>query len=992
MSRNNIAGAVHRAIYGAAVLAAVGIPLASMAQDTDAPLEEIITTGTRIVAPGVESASPIFSVGDEEIALQGQPEVERIIRLLPITKPSDGANANNGTAGAATIDLRGLGSQRNLVLVDGKRATPYNYNGIIDTSTIPTALIERIDIITGGASAVYGSDAISGALNFIMKRDFEGVDLRGYYSVSDEDDGDNRSMSLTVGSNLADGRGNVVLNVNWNDRESVLLGARPLGQLGIDTASGANYAEFLAGQAPQPGPAGCGGPGSVVSGGSTTTLPTRVAIAGGSGLGQFREDGTLQGNCSVFNFNPFNYYQTPLDRIGGAAIGYFEINEHAEVYSRINFSNTSVRQQVAASGIFGTTFFTPLSNPLMSDQARNAIITQAELDRNAGLVNEVNSGAPFTNWRDLNTNGVVDAADDLSISYRRRTVEFGERSTTYDNAAFQVLAGVRGSILGEWTYDASFQYGQTERTNVSAGYTNVANIANAVNSVDGVTCRTGGASCVPINLFGGFGAITPEMAAYSSATAIDRQKYEQTIYVASATGPIGLQIPMADNPVQVSVGYEFRDESAVTTPDECWKFAPSSCLGGAGGNILPRAGGFDVNEFFGEAIIPIASGMTGLQQLDLELGIRSSDYSSTGSNTTWKAGVSYRPIESLRFRVMAQEAIRAPNVGELAAPNTTGLTNATLDPCSIANAGNIDAALSALCVSTGMVAAQVGTVEDIVSGQINAFAGTDFNNLPDVETAETLTAGFVWTPDFNAGRIGGLQLSVDYYDIDIADVIGTFTAQEVLDGCYVGAQAAQCDKVRRIGGTLTLPGSGIERFTTNLVNLHAEGIELGVVMGVDLSGAGDLEISFNYNQYLTQESQSSALTPVLDCLGYYGTSCGGPLPESRFIQRTSWNFAEDFQVSYLWRHIGAIDVEPGEASGTFADFRSISSYDYIDLTGSWDVTDQIRLSLAIDNLLGEDPPVVGNEAADTRSNSGNTFPSQYDTIGTIYKFGFNYRF
>ena len=705
-SNNAVRSAVRQAITVGALVTVLGYNPVAVAQDE--VIEEVVVTGTRITVPGIESSSPIYSVGDDEIALQQQPEVERILRLLPITKPADGQNVNNGTVGVASIDLRGLGSQRNLVLVDGKRVTPYNINGIVDTSAIPTALIDRIDIITGGASAVYGSDAISGALNFIMKRNFEGVDLRGYYGVTEESDGDNRNLALTVGSNVADGRGNVVLSVNWSERDGVLLGDRPLGQLGIDTVDGSNYAEFLAGESPEPAPAGCNGPGAVESGGSTTTIPTRVAIAGASGLGQFRNDGSLADNCSVFNFNPFNYYQTPLERFGGSAIGHFEINEHAEVYSRINFSSTNVRQQVGPSGIFGTTMFTPLANPLMSDQARNSIIAQAELDRAAGNINQAgvpDPGSPgdflFENWRDLNANGVVDTADDLLISYRRRTVEFGPRSTGYDNNAFQIVVGTRGTIVNDWNYDVSFQHGESDRTNISAGYTNVANIANAVDSVDGVTCRNGDPSCVPIDLFGGFGSITPEMAAYSSATAIEQQNYQQTIYSGSVSGPIdALQIPWADTPIAVSLGAEYRKEVGSTTPDDCWKLAPNSCLGGAGGNKLPVSGGFDVTEYFGEAIIPIVSGKTGFQQLDIELGFRASDYNPSGTNETWKAGFSWRPIDSLRFRGMVQQAVRAPNVGELAAPNVTALRNATQDPCSVVNAANIDATLEAACIST----------------------------------------------------------------------------------------------------------------------------------------------------------------------------------------------------------------------------------------------------------------------------------------------------
>ena len=327
MTNRNVAHAVRIALVTAGAMSAGLYGATSAAQEK---MEEIVVTGTRIEVPGTVSSSPIYSVGTQEIRLQQQPEVEKILRILPIVKPADGANVNNGTAGVATVNLRGLGEQRNLILMDGKRLTPYNEDGIVDTSVIPTALIERIDIITGGASAVYGSDAISGALNFVMKKDFEGVEFNTDWAQTAENDGDTLTAFFTVGANVADGRGNVVLSVNYTDRDAVLLGARPLGQLGIETSTGAGYAEFLAGQGPTPAPAGCSPEaGATATGGSTTTVPTRVAIAGGPALGQFRDDGTLAANCSVFNFNPFNYYQTPQKRYGGFAMGSFEISEHA---------------------------------------------------------------------------------------------------------------------------------------------------------------------------------------------------------------------------------------------------------------------------------------------------------------------------------------------------------------------------------------------------------------------------------------------------------------------------------------------------------------------------------------------------------------------------------------------------------------------------------------------------------------------------------------
>src|SRR5688572_3716949 len=262
-------------------------------------VEELVVTGTRIRQPGVVSSSPIYSIGAEEIERQQEPELEKILRLLPVTAPSDGQNVNNGTQGAATIDLRGLGSQRTLVMMNGRRTVPFNDDGEVDTSMIPTALIERVDIITGGASAVYGSDAIAGAVNVILKDDFEGVDIRMNTSQTGEQDGQDTWVGVTLGTNAADGAGNIVLSLGYQNRDPILLGARPLGQLGIVTATGAGYSNYLAGTPPTPPPAGCGGPDAVAAGGSGTTVPTRIAIAGGPGLGQFREDRTLLANCSV---------------------------------------------------------------------------------------------------------------------------------------------------------------------------------------------------------------------------------------------------------------------------------------------------------------------------------------------------------------------------------------------------------------------------------------------------------------------------------------------------------------------------------------------------------------------------------------------------------------------------------------------------------------------------------------------------------------------
>jgi outer membrane receptor protein involved in Fe transport len=335
-------------------------------------------------------------------------------------------------------------------------------------------------------------------------------------------------------------------------------------------------------------------------------------------------------------------------------------------------------------------------------------------------------------------------------------------------------------------------------------------------------------------------------------------------------------------------------------------------------------------------------------------------------------------------------------VGELGAPHTTGLDNASSDPCSDGNP-SISPTLQARCIATGMTAGQVGVVQDITAGQINGFFGTDLNNLPNIETADTTTFGVVWTPDFGS-FLKNPTLQVDYYKIHIDDYISQFGAQEILDQCYVSGLTASCAKVKRLNGDLVSDGSGIELYTTNLKYITAEGLEIGFSFGIDIGGAGSLIFAGNINHYLTQESQSSNESEVIDCLGFYGTQCGGPLPETSWNQTTTWQLG-DFSASLLWRHIGSAKIETAQldpdkdgVQDVYEPFQQIDAYDFLDLYGSWQMTDALTLRASVTNMFEKEPPVVGNEAADTRSNSGNTFPSRYDTLGRVYSVGINVKF
>lgn len=948
----------------------------------DQTVEKIQVTGSRIRSANAMSTSPIATIGEIEIKQQQQPEVERIIRNLPSALPGDGSNVNNGSGGAASINLRGLGRNRNLILMNGKRMVPFNTQGHVDTSSIPTALIDRIDLVTGGASAVYGSDAISGAMNVVLKNDFEGVEFETGHSRSAEADAFSQNASLTLGGNFDDDKGNAVLSLGWLDRDSLLLGQRPLGNLGIVTANGGNYQNFLDGIAPTP-PAdpACGGPGAVAAGGSGTTLPTRIGLFGvPSVAGQFRDGGNIGANCSVFNFNPFNYYQTPAKRYSATALARYNLNDEHTVFTNVNYVTTSVDTQVAPSGIFGTAFWIPMANPFLNTQARNFILNGA----NAAL-----GSMNATNWRDTNNNGVVDQADSLRMNIFRRTVELGPRSTGYDSDQFQFVTGVEGFLTDTWAYEVSAQHGQTKRLDVSAGYTNVANIANQLDAVSETACRNGDSSCVPINLFGGFGSITEEMAAYARATAFVATEYQQRVVSGSINGPFDAIVsPWADSPLSMSFGYEWREEEAFSNPDECWKLAPASCLGGAGGNQLPVGGMFKVNELFTEGKVALIEDGFLSDVVELEFGYRHGNYNTVGDNGSWKLGVAWRVNDELLFRVMNNAATRAPNVGELFAPLTSGLDNATMDPCSKANVANIDATLRARCIATGMTNAQVGAVDDIISGQINVFSGSDPLSPPDAEDAKTTTIGFVWTPEFDG--VERVNLSVDYYDIYVDGYIDTNTPQEVLDGCYILGNQTQCDLITRDGGTLISDISGIQQYITNLDYLKTTGYEVQYSFGFNLASMGTVDFSGQLNHYIDVETLSAPTSEVIDCNGYFGTSCD-PQHETRANQRVTWNY-EDYSLGFMWRWMSDIDVEPGMASGTFAAFRHIGSYSYVDMYGSYQISEAMKVNFGVDNLLDREAPVVGNEAASTTFNSGNTFPSHYDMVGRTYRMTLNVKF
>lgn len=1021
------AGRHARTAIFASVFAVLSAPVHAQTDDeNDEDVLDVVTvTGTRIQNQNVIAASPVTTIGEEEISLKQTPNIERIFRDLPITIPGDGENVNNGTAGQATLDLRGLGPERSLIMIEGKRLAPYDIDGIVSTDVIPVNMLERVDVVTGGASAVYGSDAMSGAVNFILRKNFEGLEVDLNYSDTSEGGDDSYNISALMGVNFDEDRGNIMIGGGRTSRGAILLADRDFGIFGVSSTTGSGL-----GSAPQRPAADCTGNTDFSTAhstgvGSTTAIPATLNLRSGNSY-QFRDDMSLvQGECARFNFNPFNYYQTPQERWQATTVANYNVTDEIEVYARASFSANTSDFQIAPSGTFGTAFTIPVMNPFFTDATRTTIVNDlntgamafvdaqnAEINRVNGLSNptqdDIDSrdaaqaalasdpmGFSAVGIQDLNNDGVFDNNDAFTSTARRRTLELGPRTGVFDTDYSQFVFGVRGAIprTETWNFDMSYQRGESDFVETRDGFTNLNNLQAGINTVSATQCidalgNVTGAPCTPINVFGPVGSITEAQRAsgYFIAIASDLRKAEQTVYHGSVDGMIEqLKNPWSDDGLSVAFGYEYREESAFSSPDECLKEAPASCQGGAGGNRLPVNGSYNAEEWFGEAIYPIVQGRRGFENLSIELGYRVSDFNIQGNTDSWKGGISWQITDGFRFRFMEQQAVRVANIGELFSPVTTALDNATLDPCSIGNP-NPPAPGSTLfqrCVQTGQLPSQVGTTPDIISGQVNVFNGTNPALLPIPETARTTTFGFVWEPDFAfMDNMLPTTVSVDYYHIEIEDYIDEPSGQEALDLCYVLGNPASCAGIVRIGGALGETGTGAPAFFTNFELFQAEGVDLSVISGFELGRLGEVMLNLTAHKYLSNDFQTTAASPVIDCKGVYGTSCD-PVPEYRHTLRGLWTM-DKYDASLLWRHIGSMDAQANEAGGLFSAFQSVGAQDYFDLSLGYRFMEIGKFSLLVTNLLNEDPPILGNETGSTAFNSGNTFPSLFDTLGRTY--------
>lgn len=929
-----------------------------VAQDVADKDGEIVVTGTLIRNPNLELSSPVSIVGAEEIELQQSNVAEEFLRELPGAVPSIGSAVNNGNGGASFVNLRGLGPNRNVVLLDGSRIVPAGLGGVVDLNNIPLALIERTEILTGGAVTTYGADAISGVVNFVTKSDFAGAELNVSEQITGKGDGNFLRADLTIGANFDDGRGNAVLSVGYQESDPVYQGDRSFSIFNISGFSGEQS-------------------------GSSAAVPAVLAGYGGP-FRQISPDGTsLVPFYAPFNFNPYNIFQTPFERFNMFGAAKYEVANGIKAYSQALFSKNTVSTIIAPSASFFNTYTIPFSNPFIPVAVRNSICTAQGLTAAQCAAAASAAGPGDPNYRTFRS------------QVRRRFVEAGPRISDYTTTLFQFKAGLRGDITENLGFDIYGSYGESENIQRQSGNGLKSRLDQALLASNPNACQTTTGGCVPFNLFGTAGSITPAMIDFVvGPTTSSTTQTSLSVVHADVSGDLGFGSPMADEKIGVAVGAEYRKYTGASVSDLATQ-TPGEVLGN-GAASPDTSGKYDVREIFGELVVPLITDRPFFHSLTLELGGRYSDYSTAGNSFTWKAGGSWEPVPSLKIRGNYNRATRAPNIGELFSPTVTGLDNLAADPCSgAAPVGNAN--LRAVCIAQGAPASQIGLITDPAAAQVNVTGGG--NPGLRVEKATTWTIGAVFQPEF----IPGFSASVDYYNIKVTDAITSPTVGDVLGACFGNISAASasdpaCTGIRRNPATGGLDGSsadtpGLPLVLTNLGRITTDGIDATLNYSRQL-GFAKLTLNFNGNWTNSSKFQATPTAINRECVGYYSVNCGSIQPKFSFNQRTTLGFG-DVDLSLLWRYIDGVQYEPQEGRDTgfpLPQYSTIPAEHYFDLATRFEVTEEFALTVTVQNILDNKPKVVGSDVGTTAFNSGNVYPSTYDALGRRFAVGARLKF
>jgi iron complex outermembrane receptor protein len=946
-------------------------------------MDEVVVTGSRIVSPNLQSISPITAIGAEELNIAGKTRIEDVLNQLPQAFAAQGSNISNASDGTASVDLRGLGTQRTLVLVNGRRLMPGDPDGgsAADLNQIPLALVKRVDVLTGGASSVYGADAVAGVVNFVMDTEFEGVRIDYNYSfynhkndssVADIVDargfplpdstvnvGYSKDFSIAVGIGGAEGRGHATFYAGYREADPILQAQFDYSACTLNMSAGGTGRLCGGSQTSDPTGFFVVTPMGAIS--NTATCPSGGCVVGAGGVLR-----PFNAATDAFNFGPTNFYQRPDERYTAGVFANFKMSEKADVYGEMMFMDDRTVAQIAPSGSFFGQFALRCDNPLWSASMRNEFCGQFGLG----------------------------ATDSANVLVGRRNTEGGGRQDDVGHESYRIIAGVRGELNDIFSYDFYVQHGETKRNSTYLNDFSIRKTGLALNAAPdgagGAACAINvdadpandDAACVPWNVWTP-GGVNAAQLAYLQTPGFIRASGRQEIahFDMTADFTSAVKLPSTETGLVVNFGAEYRDEKTIFNTDTAFS---TGDLAGQGGATLPVRGRFDVSEIFAEARLPLVEGKTGAQALSVEAGYRFSDYSTGFSTDTYKAGLDWAPVDMLRFRGSYQRAVRAPNVGELFSSQSVAL-DGSQDPCT----GATPTRTLAECQRTGMTAAQYGNSPPNPAGQYNGFLGGNPDLTP--ETSDTMSFGLVFRPE-----IGDLSVAIDYFDIKIDDTISSTVggnADTYINSCLDTGDPRFCDLINRdsLGSLWLTPGGYIVDTSLNLGTLQTTGIDLQASYTLNF---GEHRLGFNLVGTRLFELATAPLPggESYDCTGFYGNTCTVPSPKWRHSFRANWRTPwNGLDVAATWRHFGDSKTErlsgnpqlngPVNSNGIGL---GVPAYNYLDLTASMTFAEKYTFRVGANNVLDKTPPIIhSGGVSDCPSGpcNGNTWAQVYDALG-----------
>jgi iron complex outermembrane receptor protein len=957
-------------------------------QPTDnSSVSEIVITGSRLRNANDTSTSPVTTVSGDEAKVQGFTRAEDMLNTLPQAFADQGGNDRGGAAGAsgtATINLRNLGNQRTLVLIDGRRLMPGDPDRVTaqapDINNIPTALIDRVEVVTGGASAVYGSDAIAGVVNFITKKNFSGIQVDAQYGGF-QDDNDNNVQKLLKSSNIKSPTGSVwdggqgqislLMGVNAPEERGNITGYFVYRNIDEVSSGSRDYSACTLGTSAT----------GLLCSLSGSTYPAQIQLsnpATGLRRGAYTIDSTTGNTLRTYNnntdgFNIGNTYglQLPDQRYNAGLIGNYSLTPKIEFYTQMMFMDDKSTYKISPTATYLDSFNVNCNNPLMSTQEQNLICTSVGLT----------------------------PTQSATINLGERNVQGGSREESLDHTSYRFVGGFRGDIDKNWNYDAYAQFG---RTNYAEGYNNDYSLAHVRNALDDVVNPANGqvvcasvlsgtdTSCVPFNIYQTNG-ITPAALKYLEVYASETGSTTEQVVSGSISGDLtdyGIKLPWADKGASVVFGSEYRQEALTLKVDQEWASGDLA----ADGARSSVSGNYHVYELFTEARLPLASDLPFIKDLSLEGGFRYSHYSTSGDNNSYKIAGEYAPISDLRFRASFERAARAPNTVELYAPQRQTFQTAT-DPCE----GAVPVASLANCERSGVTAAQYGNIPNANGQAYGEILGGNPNLKPEV--ANTVSAGFVYSPHY----IPGLTLSADYFNIDVEKVIGVIGINLTISQCIQTGSPYFCSLIHRDPGSGSLinsPGVDVSNINLNTGSLKTAGIDINGTYSVPLNNLAKMDLGHLALNLAGTYTTEYAVQPLpglgsYDCVGLFGLTCGQPNPRWRHILRATWETPWNVEVAGSWRFIDGTQIDKS-SSNTFLAAPVVTADDhlpsisYFDLSATFHPRKSLDLRVGINNIFDKDPPLTAS--AGGIAANGNYFAGMYDSLGRYLFVGLTARF